>query len=97
MAAVSDDEIRALASLCRLRLEDEEIAAFGPQIAGILAYLQRLQAVDVEGVEPFVAPEMPRTQLRGDVPADALPRALALAPAAASDGVYVLAPQFKDD
>jgi aspartyl-tRNA(Asn)/glutamyl-tRNA(Gln) amidotransferase subunit C len=97
VAEVDSQEIRALANLARLQLSDEQVDAFAPQVSQILGYLQQLAAVDVEGVEPFVGPELPEIKLRSDEPAPAFDRAKALSGAAESDGLHVLVPKFKEE
>lgn len=97
MADVDVEEIRALANLARLRLTDEQVAAFAPQLSQILGYLEQLAQVPVEGVEPFVGPELPAIRLRDDEPAAPFDRAAALSGAAQSDGEHVLVPQFKEE
>ncbi len=45
--------IRRIAALARLRLEDHEVAQAQTEINGILGWIEQLQAVDTEGVEPM--------------------------------------------
>lgn len=45
-------DVRYVADLVRLRLTDEEIAEFQPQLDQVLAYIEQLNEVDVEGIEP---------------------------------------------
>jgi aspartyl-tRNA(Asn)/glutamyl-tRNA(Gln) amidotransferase subunit C len=97
VAEVDSEEIRALASLSRLSLSDDEVAAFVPQVSQILAYLQTLAEVEVEGVEPFIGPELPAIRLRSDDPASPFERGALLEGAAEHDGVHVLVPQFKEE
>ena len=97
MAEVDPQEIRALANLARLALRDEQVEAFAPQVSQILGYLQQLAEVDVEGVEPFVGPELPEIHLRDDQPAPDFPRDKVLSGAADQDGQHVLVPKFKEE
>ena len=54
-AAMSLDSatIRRIAALARLRLEEEEVPRLQAEINGILGWIEQLQAVDTEGVEPM--------------------------------------------
>lgn len=52
MATLSRDDVLKLASLARLSLDDSEAAEFEQEINSILQYVEQLQAVDVEGLEP---------------------------------------------
>lgn len=45
-------DLSRIASLARIRLTDEEAEHLGPQLAEILAFVEKLKEVDVEGVEP---------------------------------------------
>jgi aspartyl-tRNA(Asn)/glutamyl-tRNA(Gln) amidotransferase subunit C len=45
--------IRRIASLARIRLEEAEVAQAQTEINGILGWIEQLQAVDTEGVEPM--------------------------------------------
>jgi aspartyl-tRNA(Asn)/glutamyl-tRNA(Gln) amidotransferase subunit C len=83
---VKPDEIRKIAGLARLRLSDDEIALLAEQFRGILGHLERLRAVETNGVEPLDHP-LPLTDvLREDTPRPGLSRdeALAGAPDAAA-------------
>ena len=45
--------IRRIAALARLRLEEHEVAQAQTEINGILGWIEQLQAVDTDGVEPM--------------------------------------------
>jgi aspartyl-tRNA(Asn)/glutamyl-tRNA(Gln) amidotransferase subunit C len=46
------EEIKHIADLARLELTEEELAKYGEQLSAVLSYIDQLQEVDVEGVEP---------------------------------------------
>ncbi len=50
--AITQDEVRHIAHLGRLKLTDAEVAEFTDELAAILDYINQLKEVDVEGVEP---------------------------------------------
>lgn len=52
MTKFSTADIRKLARLCRLRLTDEEVVKYQNELSNILAYVELLQDVDVNGLEP---------------------------------------------
>jgi aspartyl-tRNA(Asn)/glutamyl-tRNA(Gln) amidotransferase subunit C len=54
--SLSEDEVRHVATLARLALDDAEIAALTPQLAGILAYAEQVGAVATVDVEPMTHP-----------------------------------------
>jgi aspartyl-tRNA(Asn)/glutamyl-tRNA(Gln) amidotransferase subunit C len=96
MSRVSPQEVAGLARLSRLSLGHEERERLAAQLAQILAYIETLREVDVEGVEEYVGVEVP-VVLREDVPGPVLPveDALACVPAVRDDQVEV--PRFKED
>lgn len=49
---LSDDDVRKIALLARLGLSDDEVRKFGPQLQNILGYVEKLQEIDTDGVEP---------------------------------------------
>ncbi len=45
--------VRRVAALARIRLEEEEVARLQGELNGILGWIEQLQSVDTEGVEPM--------------------------------------------
>lgn len=52
MSTVSFDDVKKLASLSALVLKDDEITVMQTDLARILSYVEQLQSIDTEGVEP---------------------------------------------
>lgn len=52
MARLTKEDILKLAKLARLHLEPAEIEQFSNEIAAVLEYVEQLQGVDVDGLEP---------------------------------------------
>jgi aspartyl-tRNA(Asn)/glutamyl-tRNA(Gln) amidotransferase subunit C len=81
-ARITADEVRELALLARLRLEEAEVERLTGDLAAILDYVDTLSALDVTGVEPmthavpFDCPTRP-DEVRASLPVD---EALANAP-----------------
>ncbi len=50
---LTETDLRLLARLARLRLEESEITELRGQFSGILGLINQLQAVDTRGVEPL--------------------------------------------
>lgn len=72
MTQIDEQQVRHIAHLSRLELTDEEIAQFGQQLGEVLTYVEKLNEVDTEGVEPM-AHAMPISNVfREDVPAESL-------------------------
>jgi aspartyl-tRNA(Asn)/glutamyl-tRNA(Gln) amidotransferase subunit C len=65
--------VRRIASLARIRLEEEEVARMQAELNGILGWIEQLQEVDTDGVEPMAggAPQgQPAMRMRDDAVTD---------------------------
>lgn len=72
MPNIDEQQVRHIAHLSRLDLSDEEIAQYGRQLGEVLQYVEKLNEVDTEGVEP-TAHAMPVSNVfRADVPGESL-------------------------
>lgn len=69
-------DVRKIAKLARLEITDEEVEMYTPQMAGIVSYIEQLNELDTEGVEPmsggFTAEGRTTQTIRPDVPAGSL-------------------------
>jgi len=63
-------DVRYTAQLARLQLSDEETAKFQAQLSQVLAYVEKLEQVDVSGVEPTAHANAVFNVFREDVPRD---------------------------
>jgi aspartyl-tRNA(Asn)/glutamyl-tRNA(Gln) amidotransferase subunit C len=90
---LDQNQVRQVARLARLNLSDAEITRFARELAVILDYIDELQQVATDGVQPreqFVASE---NVFREDVVRSSLPRELVLAMAPEENGRYFLVPR----
>ena len=80
--AITLDEAKWIAHLARLDVGAEELSTFVPQLSAILDYMQQLQQVNTDGIEPLAHPLPVQNVFREDEPAPSLPvdEALANAP-----------------
>jgi aspartyl-tRNA(Asn)/glutamyl-tRNA(Gln) amidotransferase subunit C len=80
--AITLDDARWIAHLARLELTDAELQTISRQLSDILDYIQQLNKVDTEGVEPLAHPLPIQNVFRPDEPAPSLTvdEALANAP-----------------
>ncbi len=53
--AVDQASVRRIAHLARIKLADSEVAPLQDELNAILAFVEELSAVDVEGVEPMTS------------------------------------------
>jgi aspartyl-tRNA(Asn)/glutamyl-tRNA(Gln) amidotransferase subunit C len=49
---ITSDEVRKIAKLARLKLTDEEVERFKPQLSAILSYVGQLDEVNTDNIEP---------------------------------------------
>jgi aspartyl-tRNA(Asn)/glutamyl-tRNA(Gln) amidotransferase subunit C len=68
--SVDKATVAKIASLARIRMSDEEVAAMVPELNNILGWVEQLGEVDVSGVEPMTAVIPNQLRLRDDVVTD---------------------------
>ena len=87
-------QVLHVARLARLRLSDDEVGRMGAELSTILDHIEKLNELDLEGVEPTSHVVEVENVLREDVPRPSLPRdkALEQAPDAAAGGFRVPSP-----
>ncbi len=86
-------DIRKIAALAHLEITNEEVALYAPQMASIVEYVEQLNELDTENIDPAIGGltlEGEATDtLREDVPHQSLGQKLALDQApATSDGHF---------
>ena len=91
---ITPDEVRQTAALARLALTDEEVLRLQRELDEILAYMESLAALDVEGVPPMTHAVELDCALRADEPGPALGAEAALAGAPRRDGGFFLVPRI---
>ena len=96
-ARITDADVRHVAKLSRLRLDDSEVHHFAQQLAAVLEYVDALRELDVEGVEPMAHPLAMTNVLREDVPEPGLDVDAALANAPGRDGPFFSVPKVLGD
>jgi aspartyl-tRNA(Asn)/glutamyl-tRNA(Gln) amidotransferase subunit C len=77
--ALTPDQVRWVAHLARLELSDTEMATMTRQLSAIIDYVNQLQQVDTEGVEPLAHPLPLHNVFRDDESEPSLPVEAALA------------------
>jgi len=94
--AIDETTVRHVARLARLQLTQAEEERAAAQLGHVLEYIERLQAVDVAGVEPlaFAGDAAAGLPLREDAPKPCLPREQVLAQAPEQDGQAFLVPRI---
>jgi len=65
-------DVKYVADLARIDLTQEQAAEFQPQLERILGYIEKLEALDVEGIEPTAHPNRIHNVFREDLPRPSL-------------------------
>jgi aspartyl-tRNA(Asn)/glutamyl-tRNA(Gln) amidotransferase subunit C len=91
---IEREQVLHVAKLARLSFSDEEVDRLAPELSKIVEYVEQMDRLDLEGVEPTSHVVELQNVLREDVPRASLPeeRALEQAPDAAGGGFRVPSP-----
>ena len=91
------EEVQHVARLARLHLSDEELERMREQLDAILAYIDKLRELDVEGVEPTSHAVPLLDVMRDDALRPCLPQEEALANAPDRAGEFFRVPRIIED
>ena len=93
---LTEDQVRHVAKLARLKCSDQEIALFTSQLGDILDYVEQLQQLDTEDVEPLAHCLPVNNIFREDDIKPSLTNDQALANAPSRDGEFFAVPKVLD-
>lgn len=94
---LTEEQVRHVAKLARLKLSDAEITMFSGQISSILDYVAQLQEVNTDQVEPLAHCLPVHNVFREDVVRASLSNEEALANAPQRDGEFFAVPKVLGD
>lgn len=89
--------VERVALLGRLELSEAEMAQFSTQLSAIVGYIEKINALDTEQVEPLAHCLPVHNVLREDVPQASLSNEQALANAPDQTDGYFKVPKILDD
>ena len=91
---IDREQVLHVAKLARLKLSDEEVERMSDELSSILEHVERINELDLDGVEPTSHVVDVENVLRADEPRPSLPRDRALenAPDATDEGFRVPSP-----
>lgn len=92
-ARITIEQVRHVARLSRLAIDDERAARYAGQLESILGYVAQIGEVDVTGVEPMAHALPIKNVLRDDVVAGALSLDQVLQNAPETDGPFFKVPK----
>ena len=75
---ISKEEVKHIAMLSRLELDEKEIAVYQDQLSRILEYVEKLNEIDTSNVEPVSHVIELNNVMRQDIVKPSLPRDEAL-------------------
>jgi aspartyl-tRNA(Asn)/glutamyl-tRNA(Gln) amidotransferase subunit C len=91
---LSADEVRYIASLARLAVDDDEVARLAPQLSQILEYAEQVSEVAADDVPPTSHPYPLRNVTRADEVRPSLERESLLAAAPDSEDEMFAVPRI---
>ncbi|MFQ6547786.1 Asp-tRNA(Asn)/Glu-tRNA(Gln) amidotransferase subunit GatC [Aestuariibius sp. 2305UL40-4] len=68
--SIDIETARKVAKLARIRVEEDDLPALAGEFSAILDFIEQLEEVDVEGIEPMVSVTPMRLKRREDVVTD---------------------------
>lgn len=90
---ITDENVRHLAKLASLHLDDASITRMRGELEAIVGYVEQLSQVDTTGVEPLTNVSGVVNVTRADVPGPLIPTPQVLALAPARNEVAILVPK----
>jgi len=92
---IDREQVLHVARLARLELDDEEVTRMAGELSDVLGHIERIGALDLEGVTPTSHVVEVANALRADEPRASLAPevALAAAPEVEGEGFSVPSPQ----
>lgn len=91
--SLDDAAVRRIARLSRLRVDDAQVAQIQVELNGILGWIDQLNEVNVDGVEPLTGGALMAMRMRDDVVTDGERMEAVLANAPDRDGPFYAVPK----
>ncbi len=93
---LTSEQVKHVAKLARLRLPADAVEGYRRELSNILQYVEKLQKIDVEGVEPMAHPLPITNRLGEDEVTEPMPREALLRNAPAVEGAFLAVPKVLD-
>jgi len=90
---IDEKSLSKIAHLARLQIKPEEEASLLSSMDSVLSWMEQLDEVNTEGVEPLTHIMDEANIWRQDISANTLSRAEALANAPAKNAMYIMVPK----
>lgn len=96
MAKITTQDVEYVAGLAQLILDDDSKERLVHEMGDILEYMDKLEELDTEGIEPMMHVLDLTNVFREDVVRESLSREVVMENAPKSDGEYFLVPRILD-
>jgi aspartyl-tRNA(Asn)/glutamyl-tRNA(Gln) amidotransferase subunit C len=90
---ISKKEVRYVAALARLEMDEQELESYGKDLGDILGYVTKLNEIDTSGVEPTAHVISVDTPFRDDERGESFSHEQSLRNAPQREGFYFQVPQ----
>ena len=91
--SVTKEDVRKVARLSRIAVPDDRLETLAGELNGIIGWIEQLNEVDVEGVEPMTSVVAANLPMREDVVTDGNKPDQVLANAPKSDDGFFVVPR----
>lgn len=91
--ALTPDDVRSIAHLARVGLDDSALQPLADDLSTVLALVEQMNSVDTDGVEPMAHPGATALRLRADKVTEENQREALQAPAPSAEAGYFLVPR----
>jgi aspartyl-tRNA(Asn)/glutamyl-tRNA(Gln) amidotransferase subunit C len=92
--SVDQATVRRIARLARIRLDEADVPQMQDELNAILSFVEQLNEVDVDGVEPMTSVTPMAMKMRQDIVTDGGDVASILANAPASEDGFFVVPKI---
>ena len=94
---IDDAQVKKVAKLARLELSNAEVEEFAGQLSAILDYVERMNKLNTEGVEPLAHCLPISNVFREDIVKESLGTETTLANAPQRDGAFFKVPKILEE
>lgn len=91
--SVTKDDVKKVARLSRIAVPDDKLVTLAQELNGILGWIEQLNEVDIDGVEPMTSVVEAKLPMRDDVVTDGNIQDQVLANAPKSEDGFFIVPK----
>ena len=91
--SVTKEDVRKIARLSRIAVPEDQLETLAEDLSGIMGWIEQLNEVDIDGVEPMTSVVAAKLPMREDVVTDGNIQNQVLANAPKSDEGFFVVPK----